>query len=238
MCISTGLTQQTHARTHAHAHRTHTEPWRKRKHKTHMLSGRILKQSTLPFTLIFRVWMNATLLIERDVPIDTLSRLRWQAEFKAGAGRVWVGVVWCERQTIQCNARLSMAVCSFGRDSTPFFRPVPSGSRFRPAKVQEVIHQVLKSNLTDKTYSTEEALKWSQTISDEVKAAVKELGLERCVLRVACCVLRVACCVLRLWLWLLVVRLCIPTIVPSRAARKKQKKEGGRRREDRAGMHS
>lgn len=80
-----------------------------------------------------------------------------------------------------------MAVCSFGRDSTPFFRPVPSGLRFRPAKVQEVIHQVLKSNLTDKTYSTEEALKWSQTISDEVKAAVKELGLERCVLRAAYC---------------------------------------------------
>ena len=177
--------------------------------------------------------MNATLLIERDVPIHTLSRLRWQAEFKAGAGRVWVGVVWCERQTIQCNARLSMAVCSFGRDSTPFFRPVPSGSRFRPAKVQEVIHQVLKSNLTDKTYSTEEALKWSQTISDEVKAAVKELGLERCVLRVACCVLRVA---------VVVVVVGCTTMHPDdctfKSCKKKQKKEGGRRREDRAGMHS
>jgi hypothetical protein len=45
--------------------------------------------------------------------------------------------------------------------------------------VQEVIHQVLKSNLADKTYDSEEALKWTQTISDEIKAAIKELGLDR-----------------------------------------------------------
>jgi tctex1 domain-containing protein 2 len=51
--------------------------------------------------------------------------------------------------------------------------------RFRPGKVQEVIHQVLKSNLADKTYNSEEALIWTQTISDEIKAAIKELGLDR-----------------------------------------------------------
>ena len=45
--------------------------------------------------------------------------------------------------------------------------------RFKPAKVKELIHNVLTSVLLEKTYESEEALEWTQTICDSIREQTK-----------------------------------------------------------------
>jgi len=51
--------------------------------------------------------------------------------------------------------------------------------KFKPAKVKELIHNVLTSNLLEKEYDSEQALEWTQTICDAIREQAKELNLER-----------------------------------------------------------
>eukprot|EP00055_Hartaetosiga_balthica_P015362 m.90109 g.90109 ORF g.90109 m.90109 type:complete len:123 (-) comp8846_c1_seq1:235-603(-) len=51
--------------------------------------------------------------------------------------------------------------------------------KFRPALVQEMLHELVQDYFREKTYDTEASLTWSQELSDIVKAKLKELDLPR-----------------------------------------------------------
>eukprot|EP00041_Stephanoeca_diplocostata_P032927 m.1073460 g.1073460 ORF g.1073460 m.1073460 type:complete len:133 (-) comp24233_c0_seq8:328-726(-) len=62
----------------------------------------------------------------------------------------------------------------------------PTGAKFKTSVVQELIHKVLQLELADKTYDTDNALKWAQRVSEVVKMEIKDLGYERYKIVVNC----------------------------------------------------
>eukprot|EP00401_Gymnodinium_catenatum_P083448 CAMPEP_0117607746 /NCGR_PEP_ID=MMETSP0784-20121206/80442_1 /TAXON_ID=39447 /ORGANISM="" /LENGTH=105 /DNA_ID=CAMNT_0005410979 /DNA_START=100 /DNA_END=414 /DNA_ORIENTATION=+ len=51
--------------------------------------------------------------------------------------------------------------------------------KFLPSKVTEVIERVMNEYLSEKEYCAEDAKIWTLDLSNEVKAAVKELNIPR-----------------------------------------------------------
>mmetsp|Transcript_54219 Transcript_54219/g.86188 ORF Transcript_54219/g.86188 Transcript_54219/m.86188 type:complete len:134 (-) Transcript_54219:173-574(-) len=51
--------------------------------------------------------------------------------------------------------------------------------KFLPSKVSEVIERVMNDYFKDKEYSPEEAKSWTLELSNDIKAAVKELNIPR-----------------------------------------------------------
>jgi len=58
--------------------------------------------------------------------------------------------------------------------------------KFKKALVKDVINKVVQKRLKDEGYSSENVGQWSQDISNQVKARVKELGFERYKIVVQC----------------------------------------------------
>ncbi|XP_065840965.1 dynein light chain Tctex-type protein 2B-like [Oscarella lobularis] len=52
-------------------------------------------------------------------------------------------------------------------------------NKFRPAVVKDMIKEILKEQLHDKEYSSEEANVWTKTISDGIKERLKDFGYDR-----------------------------------------------------------
>lgn len=67
-------------------------------------------------------------------------------------------------------------------------------TRFRPAAVKAIIHDVLNEELSGKRYSSEEATSWSKHTSETVKEKLKG----KVPRRATCCLLN--CCIIT-WLW-------------------------------------
>mmetsp|Transcript_86876 Transcript_86876/g.194282 ORF Transcript_86876/g.194282 Transcript_86876/m.194282 type:complete len:128 (-) Transcript_86876:74-457(-) len=51
--------------------------------------------------------------------------------------------------------------------------------KFLPSKVSETIERVMNDYFKDKEYSVEEAKNWTLDVSNDIKAAVKELNIPR-----------------------------------------------------------